>query len=157
MRNVVASVCDEKPHEYSSPLVALQHGFGDERQIPSCAGTGDVQLIACLGVDVPKTASFPGLHVAGVQHNAHVLIAVHALGRAPVLGEAVVLLMPFVKQLDRLGVSVESLNRCRVVLKSHGAGPFVVGLDVDADLLRDEVADALTAAAAALEAFCIDL
>ncbi|MNQ91467.1 hypothetical protein D3C85_1068510 [compost metagenome] len=65
--------------------------------------------------------------------------------------------MLLVKQLDRPRIPVEGRNRYWVVLKAHDTGPLGMRLNLDADLLRNEVADALAATSAALEAFGIDL
>ena len=129
----------------------LQQGFGDERQIPSCARTGNVKFVARFRVDVPEAAGFPSLHIARVQHYTHILIAVHALGRSPVLGEAIVFLMFLVEQLDRPRIAVEGFHRRRVVFEANDTRPFVMCLYVDTDLLRDEVTDALAATPAAYE------
>ena len=138
-------------------LVGFQQGLGNECQVASRPGTCNVQLIACLRVDVPEAATVPCFHAAGVQDNAYILVSVDALRGPPVLGKAVVLVVLLVEQLDRSVILVDGSHRRRVILEANCAGPIVVRLDLDADPLRDEVTYALAAAAALLEAVGVDL
>lgn len=60
----VQNPCHKSGKQFLIALITLQKRFWYERQVSSCPGTGDVQLVACFRIDVSKTSGIPSLHIA---------------------------------------------------------------------------------------------